>query len=304
MRTGQMPTKPAGNTALKMSGRQSLKFYSEYAFSKLVSTWFEVKSPKVEVFAYDFAWMLGRLLHRKRPNAPGFFKANQVTTKDGTLFIRPNSVDLLTASPSFERPDRRELRLILERLTVDEKKRVLFVDVGAGMGDYTVMVGNRFGRTGRLRIIALEPLPESAELLQKAVEVNGLASFTTVCTKAAYNRDGETLSLEVNQEDAGSSSVMSDGNSNVVRVESIQLDSLIQPVINEYDSIVMKIDIEGAEEFALRGAATTLEETEWYAVIEDFIRPDVASYLTDKGAEFQKKLTPYNSWWKAPSAVG
>ena len=68
-----------------------------------------------------------------------------------------------------------------------------------------------------------------------------------------------------------------------------------------YDAIVFKIDVEGVEEDVLEGARNVLSSgQEVYLMVEDFVNPQIVSYLEGLGAGFIRKLTPYNSWWKLP----
>jgi hypothetical protein len=48
----------------------------------------------------------------------------------------------------------------------------------------------------------------------------------------------------------------------------------------------------------LEGASQLLSAKQAHIMVEDFIDDSIIDYLTSIGAEFQAKLTPYNSWWR------
>lgn len=121
----------------------------------------------------------------------------------------------------------------------------LFIDVGAHVGSYTVWAAELGAR-----VIAVEPDPGAAAALRRNVEINGFdveileAAVSDRAGEAGFTVGGGVLNHLVTEGDAG----------RVVR--TLTLDALIG------DRVVagLKIDVEGAEGLALRGAERALRE--------------------------------------------
>jgi FkbM family methyltransferase len=290
------PQPRAGPQPRRLTTSQMARFYAGYAWAKTIPLWREVRSPKVELMLYELCWTIGRLAKRGKPDAPWLFRSDRIVTTRGSFRIRANSMDLLCVSPAFERDDYQHLLKLLERLIEIEQRRVLFIDVGAGVGDYTVTVGNRFKESGRLSIAAFEPLESSLALLHGNISDNGLTAITSVFPVAAFNQDDVRLDFGVDASDAGSSAIIETGGG--LRVTGSRIDSCVGSLLAETDVVVMKIDVEGGERQALEGATQMLRAKEAHIMVEDFIDDSIIDYLTSVGAAFQAKHTPYNSWWR------
>lgn len=141
------------------------------------------------------------------------------------------------------------------------------VDVGANHGYYTLLMADAIGQAGR--IIALEPNPKLADLLQKTVDVNGFANFTTVVMKAAVDQPGEPLNLVIPKGRGmnGSLSQYVSPTDEVVVVETTSIDALVQ----DWERVdFIKIDAEGAEETIWWGMQQTLERHPQVLIVLEF----------------------------------
>ena len=120
------------------------------------------------------------------------------------------------------------------------------VDVGANIGYYALMFAQVVGPAGR--IIAIEPSPENLPELKLNIERNKLRNVEIV-SKAVGN----------SQKEVG---LRSGINSGVVRDDkrsySVEQDLIDNIVTGPID--LLKIDVEGYEEFALEGAQRILSE--------------------------------------------
>ncbi len=128
------------------------------------------------------------------------------------------------------------------------------IDVGANIGWYTVHVALA---DPSARVLAIEPVPSSYRCLEAAVSRNALRNVTTLQVAAAAER-GEII-LYVDQRISGAASAApstsSDGLARV-KCPAETLDELVASHGGAAD--VLKLDIEGAELFALRGASAVL----------------------------------------------
>jgi FkbM family methyltransferase len=133
-------------------------------------------------------------------------------------------------------------------------RRATFVDVGANIGWYSVHVALA---DPTARVLAMEPVPSSYRWLVAAVASNGLQNVTTLNVAAAAEPGELVLFVDAGISGAASSAP-STGPEGLDRVvcPAVTLDD----VVARHGGIahVLKLDIEGAELFALRGASAVL----------------------------------------------
>src|ERR1700686_1989005 len=166
--------------------------------------------------------------------------------------LADSQVGLNVISGSYE-PQEREF--ILATL----KRGDIAVDIGANIGYFSVLMADAVGATGH--VYAFEPLPRNASLLERSVTENAFESRLTI-TRAAigehpgaselispiitnnwggpYLRTGETVVPPVHE-------------TNLVPVIKLDDYPLRRPVS------LIKLDAEGAELLAIRGARTLLQ---------------------------------------------
>jgi FkbM family methyltransferase len=279
----------------KYSIKDKALFYLRYFFLKVFSIWFEVKRPKLKMFLYEMLYSAWKLMDYKSQK-PSPFKTDMVETVFGRFRIRPYTVDMANVSPAFERMDVDFLLTSIGRL-VKENKKILFIDIGADLGTFSVTVGNRHRDYSALSLMAVEPADSSFGILEENIRLNGLEDKATLHHLALYSEDGLELDFSFNPTAPGTSG-LSAGGEGTVKVMTKTLDTLLSDKIGSYDALVLKMDVEGAESAILRGAQKTLKSIkETYLMVEDFVNPEVIKNLEEMGARFITKLTPYNSFW-------
>jgi FkbM family methyltransferase len=120
----------------------------------------------------------------------------------------------------------------------------IVIDVGAGIGEETIVFAKWVGATGR--VISIEAHPATFASLESAVTASGLTNVTLVQCALA-DEDGE-ISIESGEHHVASSVMSGAG----VKVPARSLDSLLSQLgIDRVDFI--KMNIEGAEKLALSG---------------------------------------------------
>jgi FkbM family methyltransferase len=131
-----------------------------------------------------------------------------------------------------------------------------FVDIGANIGWYSVHVALA---DPTARVLAIEPIPDSYRWLTMAVESNGLANVTTLNAGVAAEAGEIELWLDSGISGAASSAPSS-GTAGLQRLtcRAVTIDGVM--ATNGGRASFVKIDIEGAELFALRGAERVLGE--------------------------------------------
>lgn len=141
------------------------------------------------------------------------------------------------------------------------KKGFVVVDVGANIGYYTLLGAKLVGKSGR--VFAFEPDPELAALLRRGIVENGFENVTLV-EKAVSDSSGvATLFMSNGLKD--NRCYYAGGKKKRITVETVKLDDFFE---NSQRIDMMKIDIEGFELRAMKGARDTLARTE--AIITEF----------------------------------
>lgn len=144
-------------------------------------------------------------------------------------------------------------------------KEGVFVDIGAHVGKYTVALGNKIGRSGK--IISIEPEKENFTLLKKNVALNKLTNVYLL-NVACAGQDGEAT-LYVHKDYPTLNSFYINRGPSQIKVKTVKLDTIIQNLnINRVD--LMKIDVEGAEVDVIQGSSDILKRHHPRIIFEVF----------------------------------
>lgn len=170
-----------------------------------------------------------------------------------------------------------EFRLLARLL----KPGMTFIDIGANMGLYTLFAASRVGETGR--VVAIEPSTREMQILKDNVEQNALGNVR-LYPVALSDRASEAELLVARFEHSGHNTLGAFGYNTALdhreNVRTMRLDELVQS--EKLDRVdVFKMDIEGAELAALRGAGDTLER----------FRPVVLLELSDRALQHQSSTS-------------
>lgn len=126
-----------------------------------------------------------------------------------------------------------------------------FVDAGANIGLLTLAAASVVGVQGR--VIAIEPHPRVHQYLRENVELNGFSQVD--CFQCAVGETNGDAYLSDRQEDDENTI----GDSGAIQVPVRTLDSIVP---SDVEVRLLKLDVEGYELFALRGATATLGRTQ------------------------------------------
>jgi FkbM family methyltransferase len=143
-----------------------------------------------------------------------------------------------------------------------------FVDVGANMGLYSLYAASRVSATGR--VLAIEPSRREMATLKSNVELNQLMNVT-IRQVAVSDQVAEVELLVAAARNSGHNTLGAFGyNTPLDHRETIQSQRLDQIVQTEglQKIHVIKMDIEGAELRALRGAVDTLQRDHPLVLLE------------------------------------
>ena len=142
-----------------------------------------------------------------------------------------------------------------------------FVDVGANVGYYSLKIAKEYSAKGVI-VIAIEAHPQNYKALSKNIELNDFKCIRPINRAVSDHKAIVTLYERVDTRNRIRSEFYSLSNaflheSNVARPEggSIEVEcDTLDNILGDQRVDVMKIDIEGAEVSALKGATRTLKK--------------------------------------------
>jgi len=148
----------------------------------------------------------------------------------------------------------------------------VFVDVGANVGTYAMVLARHVGRTGK--VIAVEPHPVTHARLAFNRTASGFTQVDLVAA-AAGPTDGE-LMIETDGENLGASHIVSGKPAgHAIRVPSLRLERILGDAgVTKVDAL--KIDVEGFEDRVLSGFFKQAPQSLWprAVVIEHLSRDE------------------------------
>ncbi|HEV7591171.1 MAG TPA: FkbM family methyltransferase [Longimicrobium sp.] len=195
---------------------------------------------------------LSTVAPRRAVSPRTLFSGRVLDPASGAWFhFRAGTDDLYNAMPGGEMD-------VHEAILAPLGEGDVFVDVGANVGYYTVLAAGRVGATGQ--VLAFEATPGTARQLRTNLEANGLANVEVV-EAAVHDGSRERLTIGVPAGVYGMASVMNGGGANVASWE-VAATTLAQACARFPRIRMVKMDIEGAELAALRGAEPILARVE------------------------------------------
>ncbi|MCM8803536.1 MAG: FkbM family methyltransferase [Candidatus Omnitrophica bacterium] len=196
---------------------------------------------------------------------------NRVLVIYGRKFFIHNFNDLLHISPLFEIQ-------ILDWFKRFTGKANVFIDVGAHIGKYTILLAPLFKR-----VVSVEPDPYNFWILRKNVLLNGFGNVVLFrCGCFSANGEGVLYLSPIN---FGSyslkDSIVSAGK---VRICLRKLDDIIEEAgISCCDVRLVKIDVEGVEKDVLLGACKLLSIGRPNIIVETLDFGEVFGILSSYG---------------------
>ncbi len=128
-----------------------------------------------------------------------------------------------------------------------------FVDVGANMGDFSLIAAKTMGDRGR--VLAFEPSPENCTWLRRSIELNGYHSIEVMEMALSDTRGEETLYLS---DRVGRHSLLPRADDQKTLTVAVDTLDAVMAATGDPRADMVKIDVEGAELKVLRGAQATL----------------------------------------------
>jgi FkbM family methyltransferase len=150
-------------------------------------------------------------------------------------------------------------RPITEFVLANLSPGMVFIDVGANIGYFTLLAGQHLVHSGR--VFAVEPNPSVAEQLRQNVARSGLSNVTVVEAACSDSDERRPFYLaDISHTGNTGQSSLSRENAQTetwVQVNCLTMDQLVESTKATRVDLV-KIDVEGAEMSVLRGMTRTL----------------------------------------------
>jgi FkbM family methyltransferase len=148
-----------------------------------------------------------------------------------------------------------------------------FVDIGAHVGKYTVLVARQLQDRGA--VVSIEAHPGNFNALKRNIELNGLTNVIAV-NLACWSKNGHLRLFRDSSSTATSSySVTKKFQGDHITIDAKTLDDILKELKIDIVNF-MKIDIEGAEPEVLRGAEELLSQGKILKIIFEGDRKEIA----------------------------
>lgn len=132
----------------------------------------------------------------------------------------------------------------------------VFLDIGANLGWYSLLVGRH--QPPGVRIVCFEPDPETFDLLQQNLRLNGLSRVDARRLAVSDESSRRTL-FRYADKNTGRHSLLAINDGDQVEVETVTLTRFLASEGIDVTRLgLVKIDVEGFEPFVLKGMAEVL----------------------------------------------
>lgn len=153
-------------------------------------------------------------------------------TKIGSIACRPNTVDRWIATEN----------LILDEYRLSKLKNLTFdaiIDIGANIGASVIALSHYFPNA---KITAIEPNPDSFQILKKNIELNALGNNVNPINSAVTDSNENSVFLYLNADAAANSTIFQDE-------QKIKVNNMNFTNLEKYfgKNTLLKMDIEGEE---------------------------------------------------------
>ena len=222
---------------------------------------------------------------------------------DGAILSLPMILDyIILVKPDWEEKEREFMTQL--NLNNNNNNNAIVMDIGANIGIYTILLSHIYPKA---KIIAIEASPTIFEMLRSNCKLNNLVfsgSNVLLINKAISDKDDITTEFYEKHSMSTmlkefltnlSSTILSNQdelNKRVIR--TITIDNLVETInINEIS--LLKIDVEGAEVLALKGAIKTLTQKKIKNMIIEYHSLENYNYIVKLLEEEELGYTIVNS---------
>ena len=187
---------------------------------------------------------------------------NPISLKVGDSKLYAQTLDRIIALFAiklgrWEQGERNYVRKIIQTNNV-------VVDVGANLGQYTLLFSKLVGNEGT--VFSFEPAPENYRLLQMAIEANRCTNV--VANELAVSDVSGWADLHISELHHGDHRIIEPkGKRKAIRVRSVSLDDQLS---EEARIDLIKIDVQGAEPLVFRGMRQIIQKHPELTILTEF----------------------------------
>jgi FkbM family methyltransferase len=221
---------------------------------------------------------------------------------DGAILSLPMILDyIILVKPDWEEKERE----FMTQLNLNNNNNnAIVMDIGANIGIYTILLSHIYPKA---KIIAIEASPTIFEMLRSNCKLNNLVfsgSNVLLINKAISDKDDITTEfyekhsmstmLKEFLTNLSSTILTNQDELNKRVIRTITIDNLVETInINEIS--LLKIDVEGAEVLALKGAIKTLTQKKIKNMIIEYHSLENYNYIVKLLEEEELGYTIVNS---------
>jgi len=170
-------------------------------------------------------------------------------------------------------------------------KEGIAMDIGANCGMFTVHLAKMLGDKGK--VVSIEPERENIALLKKNVELNRLKNVSIV-EKGVYSKKGE-MTFYLDDFGTGGHSLLKneDAKKEIIKIDTI--DNILKSLKIKHVNLI-KIDVEGVELEAFKGAKKTLKKSHpkiIFEAVDEEKRKEIEKFLSVYGYKI-RRIGDYN----------
>lgn len=235
---------------------------------------------------------------------PSSLMRGKIKTIGGILHYRPEDKGVILHILLNGEYEPETTEVIIEIL----KPGMIFVDLGAHIGYFTLLAAKRVSPTGH--VYAFEPVPSTCRLLEQNILINGFQSVVTIVPKAVSEKSGRVRFFLPKNSSVSAQIATDTENGNCIEVETISLDEFFEQIGWPRIDLI-KMDIEGAEIQALRGMKELCRRNVGLKLIIEINYPnlikrkidlrDIIKVLSDYGfMKFRALKKGYCETWMMP----
>lgn len=204
------------------------------------------------------------------------------------IFKCRNPLDLLTIKPNYESNLTKRILSICKLYP-----GFIFLDGGSHIGRYSIMVSKLCNMTS----IAVEPEKSNYRVLRENTKINSLADKIITINVALSNKRGYSYFYLDPRVGSGLHSLLKISHSRKTKVKTETIDGILRMLKIPYCKVkLIKLDIEGAELLALKGARRVLKFTP-YIIFESLTKlkaQKIIKFLSKFGYDKFEKIDEDN----------
>lgn len=217
-----------------MTPQVTIKLYILAGLKKLIRTAFKAPLPIISKATY---LSLNEVFKKY-----GEVIVNVESLWDSKMILNVTDVGLshsLILRGIYEKDETEFLKQILH-------KGDIFVDVGSNFGYYTLLASVIVGKKGK--VFSFEPDHYNFSILNRNSKINQRNNIT--CINKAVGEKSQRVNFYIDTDNYGRHNIIQNGRKDVSKVDLISLDNFFD---KGFKIDVIKIDVEGVEEFVIKG---------------------------------------------------